>query len=151
MDYSQITDYLFIGRTPHTHDYDLLRSLDVQLVINMRLEKKPYRDEHNPPMPVVRIPTIDSPLFPIPMRALMKGVEAALPVLENGGKVYVHCQAGVHRGVTMGAAILIARGFEPQEAMDLIKAQRPTADPDAWYIRRRIMRFAKMWDQDAFA
>ncbi|GAH35487.1 unnamed protein product, partial [marine sediment metagenome] len=123
----------------------------VQLVINMRIERKPYQDEHNPPMHAIWNPTIDSPLFPIPMRSLMKGVRAALPVIENGGKVYVHCQAGVHRGVAMGAAILIAQGFEPQEAMDLIKAKRPAADPDAWYIRRRILRFAKIWDQDAFA
>lgn len=151
MDYSQITDYLFIGRTPHTLDYDLLRSLGVQLVINMRIERKPYLDEHNPPMAVVRLPTIDSPLFPIPMRPLLKGVRAALPVIESGGKVYVHCQAGVHRAVTMGSAILIAQGYKPEEAMDLIKEQRPAADPDAWYIRRRIMKFAKIWDQEKFA
>ena len=83
------------------------------------------------------------------MRALMRGLKAALPVIENGGKVYVHCQAGVHRAVTMGSAILIAQGFDPQAAMDLIKAQRPAADPDAWYIHRRIMRFAQLWDQKA--
>jgi protein-tyrosine phosphatase len=148
MDYSQITDDLYIGRTPHTEDYDHLRSLGVQLVINMRLEKRPYKDVHNVPMPVVRIPTIDSPLFPIPMRALKRGVKAALPVIENGGKVYVHCQAGVHRGVAMGAAILIAQGYDPVEAMELIKEKRPEADPDAWYIRRRIMKFAEIWKQE---
>jgi len=148
MDYSQITDFLFIGRTPHTHDYDLLRSMGVQLVINMRIERKPYRDEHNPPMPVIRIPTIDSPLFPIPMRSLMKGVRAVLPVIEGGGKVYVHCQAGVHRAVTMGSAILISQGHTPVEAMELIKSKRAAADPDAWYIRRRIIRFGKIWDQE---
>jgi protein-tyrosine phosphatase len=148
MDYSQITDDLYIGRTPHTEDYDHLRSLGVQLVINMRLEKRPYKDVHNVPMPVVRIPTIDSPLFPIPMRALKRGVKAALPVFENGGKVYVHCQAGVHRGVAMGAAILIAQGYDPVEAMELIKEKRPEADPDAWYIRRRIMKFAEIWKQE---
>ena len=147
MDYSQITDNLYIGRTPHTEDYDQLRSLGVQLVINMRLEKRPYRDEHNSPMPVFRIPTIDSPLFPIPMRALKRGVKAALPVIEDGGKVYVHCQAGVHRGVAMGAAILIAQGYDPLEAMELIKEKRPGADPDAWYIRRRIMKFAEIWKE----
>ena len=149
MDCSQITDDLFIGRTPHTEDYDHLRSLGVQLVINMRIERKPYPDEHNPPMPVIRLPTIDSPLFPIPMRPLLKGVRAALQVIENGGKVYVHCQAGVHRAVTMGSAILIAQGYEPEEAMELIKQQRPAADPDAWYIRRRIMKFAQLWEQKA--
>ena len=149
MDCSQITDELFIGRTPHTEDYDHLRSLGVQLVINMRIERKPYPDEHNPPMPVIRLPTIDSPLFPIPMRPLLKGVQAALLVIENGGKVYVHCQAGVHRAVTMGSAILIAQGYEPEEAMELIKQQRPAADPDAGYIRRRIMKFAQLWEQKA--
>ena len=149
MDCSQITEYLFIGRTPHTEDYDHLRSLGVHLVISMRIERKPYPDEHNPPMPVIRLPTIDSPLFPIPMRALMKGVKTALPVIEGGGKVYVHCQAGVHRAVTMGSAILIAQGYQPEEAMDLIKQNRPAADPDAWYIQRRILRFAKLWNQKA--
>ena len=149
MDCSQITDDLFIGRTPHTQDYDLLRSLGVQLVINMRIERKPYPDNHNPAMPVIRLPTIDSPLFPIPMRALIKGVKAALPVIEREGKVYVHCQAGVHRAVTMGSAILIAQGYGPEEAMELIKQQRPAADPDAWYIRRRIMKFANLWEKQA--
>jgi len=148
MDYSQITDDLFIGRTPHTEDYDHLRSLGVQLVINMRLERGPYKDVHNPAMPVIRIPTIDSPLFPIPIRGLKRGVEAALPVIESCGKVYVHCQAGVHRGVAMGAAILIAQGDEPVEAMELIKEKRPEADPDAWYIRRRIMKFAEIWKKE---
>jgi protein-tyrosine phosphatase len=147
VDYSQITDSLFIGRTPHSEDYDELRSLDVQLVINMRLEQRPHKDTHNPPMPVVRIPTIDSPLFPIPIRGLMKGVKAALAVIASGGKVYVHCQAGVHRGVAMGAAVLIAQGYELEEAMKLIKQRRPAADPDAWYIRRKIMRFAETWKQ----
>jgi protein-tyrosine phosphatase len=149
MDCSQITEYLYIGRTPHTGDYDLLRSLGVQLVISMRIERKPHPDEYNPPMSVIRLPTIDSPLFPIPMRALMKGVKAALPVIDNGGKVYVHCQAGVHRAVTMGSAILIAQGYQPEEAMELIKQQRPAADPDTWYIHRRILRFAKLWNQKA--
>ena len=148
MDYSQITNDLFIGRTPHTEDYDHLRSLGVKMVINMRFEKRPYKDVHNPPMLVIRIPTIDSPLFPIPMRALKRGVKAALAVIENGGKVYVHCQAGVHRGVAMGAAILIAQGYDPVEAMELIKEKRPEADPDAWYIRRRIMKFAEIWKKE---
>jgi len=150
VDYSQITDSLFIGRTPHSEDYDELRSLGVQLVINMRLEQRPYKDSHNPPMPVLKVPTIDSPLFPIPIRGLMKGGKAALAVIARGGKIYVHCQAGVHRGVAMGAAILITQGYEPEAAMDLIKQRRPAADPDAWYIRRRIMRFAEIWKQNEY-
>jgi hypothetical protein len=51
--------------------------------------------------------------------------------------------------VTMGSAILIAQGYQPEEAMELIKQQRPAADPDTWYIHRRILRFAKLWNQKA--
>jgi hypothetical protein len=45
----------------------------------------------------------------------------------------------------MGAAILIALGYNPQEAVELIKIQRPIADPDAFYIRKRIFHFAQIW------
>jgi len=50
-----------------------------------------------------------------------------------------------HRGVAMGAAILIAQGLPAVEAMQLIKQRRAVADPYIWYIRRRIERFAQRW------
>jgi hypothetical protein len=46
----------------------------------------------------------------------------------------------------MGAAILIAQGYKPQEAMEIIKANRPVADPHAFYIRPRILKFARQWE-----
>lgn len=147
MDYSQITDDLYIGTTPLTEDYELLRKIGVGLVINMRFERRPPPDLHNSPMPVLWLRTIDSPLIHIPLKALIRGVEAALETINIGKKVYVHCHAGVHRGVAMGAAILIARGSNPQSAMELIKTKRPAADPNAWYIKKQILRFAKKWDK----
>jgi hypothetical protein len=45
----------------------------------------------------------------------------------------------------MGAAILIALEYDPDEAIELIKVKRPIADPDVFYIRRRILRFAHAW------
>jgi hypothetical protein len=46
----------------------------------------------------------------------------------------------------MGASILIAQGYDPFEAIDLIMTQRPIADPNIFYIRSRILRFARAWD-----
>jgi protein tyrosine phosphatase (PTP) superfamily phosphohydrolase (DUF442 family) len=43
MDFSAITDDLFIGTTPSVSDYDHLRELGVQLVINMRIEHHQLR------------------------------------------------------------------------------------------------------------
>lgn len=146
MDYSAISDTLFIGTTPETDDYDTLRELGVQLVINMRAEQRPHPDKHQPPLATLWLRTYDLFLLPIPIDALRRGVEAALAAQANGGKVYAHCAAGVHRSVVMGAAILIAQGHTADEAMRLIKQRRPEADPDAWYIRWRIRRFAAAWD-----
>jgi protein tyrosine phosphatase (PTP) superfamily phosphohydrolase (DUF442 family) len=145
MNFSKITDSLFIGDTPRRDEYDTLRDLGVRLIINMRFEKYPTRDIHQPPLNFLWLPTIDSPVLVIPVRFLVRGVRAALATIREGGKVYTHCAKGRHRGVAMGAAILIALGYDPAEAMQLIKLQRPSADPDIFYIRRRILRFAFAW------
>ena len=144
MDYSKITDNLYIGATPKAKDYDLLRSLKIQLVINMRFGLPPVRELFLPPLKSLWLPTFDSPLLPIPIRALQKGAEAALKVMGSGGVVLTHCSKGRHRGVAMAACILIAQGMSAEQAMRLIKEKRPIADPYAWYIRRRIVKFEKV-------
>jgi hypothetical protein len=51
-----------------------------------------------------------------------------------GLPVYVHCRAGVNRGVTVTAAYLMWRdGLSPDEALALIKSKRPQANPFAVY------------------
>ncbi len=148
MEISQITEDLFVGTTPRAGDYDRLRALGVTLVINMRIERRPYPDSHNPPIDRLWLPTFDHPLIPIPIKALMRGTKAALEAIEGGGKVLVHCAAGVHRSVAQAAAILIAQGHTMPEALNLLKTQRPAADPDVWYIRWRIKKFDHSWDGD---
>jgi dual specificity MAP kinase phosphatase len=145
MNFSRITDDLFIGNTPTEEGYDTLRELGVRLVINMRLEKRLARDRHQTPLKFLWLPTADTPLLVIPLCCLRRGVRAALETIQAGGKVYVHCAKGRHRGVAMGASILIAQGYEPEQAMELIKARRPIADPDIFYIRNRILRFARKY------
>jgi len=145
MNFSKITEDLFIGDTPRRDEYDTLRDLGVNLIINMRFEWRPPIDLHQPPLDFLWLRTFDNPVLPIPIRSLMRGVHAALKTIREGGQVYTCCARGRHRGVAMGAAILIALGYDPQEAIQLIKVQRPIADPDVYYIRRRILRFARVW------
>jgi hypothetical protein len=45
----------------------------------------------------------------------------------------------------MGAAILIAMGQSAQEAMQLLRARRSAAEPQAWHIQWRIRQFEKHW------
>jgi protein-tyrosine phosphatase len=145
MNFSTITDDLFIGTTPMAFDYDRLRVLGVRLIINMRFRRAPMPDLHIPPINLLWLRTIDSVFFPIPIDKLIRGARAALETIRNGGKVYVHCMGGVHRSAAMGAAILIAQGYDVEAAMQLIKTQRIVADPHVFYIRSRILRFANQW------
>ena len=147
MDFSSITDDLFIGTTPTKGDYQRLYDLGVRLIINMRWEHRLKPDPFDLDLKLLWLRTIDSPLFPIPMRALQRGALAALETIQAGGKVYAHCAGGRHRGVAMGAAVLIAQGYSPREAMDLIKSKRRVADPGVFYIRGRILRFARQWER----
>lgn len=145
MDFSPITDDLFIGDTPSREDYQQLHELGVRLVINMRLERPPVPDTLKPPLKFVWLPTIDSPGLVIPIGFLKYGARAALDCIDKGGKVYAHCQRGRHRGVAMGAVILITQGYKAEQAMSLIKERRPDADPDIFYIRSRILRFERWY------
>jgi protein tyrosine phosphatase (PTP) superfamily phosphohydrolase (DUF442 family) len=145
MDYSKITDQLYIGTTPNRLDYEVLRRLGIRLVINMRFARGRQPPPGDPPLRYLRLRTIDNPLFPIPMRALVRGARAGMSVLREGGKVYVHCSRGRHRSIAMGAAILMADGLSATDAMSVVKRQRAAADPDASHIRPRIIAFANAW------
>jgi protein tyrosine phosphatase (PTP) superfamily phosphohydrolase (DUF442 family) len=146
MNFSQITDDLFVGTTPSISDYNGLRDLGVRLVINMRFSLGPRLDSHHEPMRTLWLRSIDSPFFPLSIPKLVFGAQAALGTIRHGGKVYAHCAYGRHRGPAMGACILIAQGYDPHDAMQLIKARRAFADPFAWYIRPRILKFANEWN-----
>lgn len=147
MNFSPITDDIFIGNTPALTDYDQLRALGVRLIINMRFSLGPKPDSHHEPIATLWLPSLDSPFFPISIPKLIRGAQTALATIRDGGKVYTHCAYGRHRGVAMGACILIAQGYAPHDAMQLIKERRIVADPFAFYIRSRILKFANEWNQ----
>jgi hypothetical protein len=143
-DFSAITDQIFIAVRPHADHVPSVRKLGVDLVISM-IGSAPPPELTRPPFRLLRLPVFDFPLLPIPLLALRAGVDAALPVLDRGGRILVYCRAGRHRSVTMVCCILIARGMTADGAMDLVVARRPVADPHAWYIERRIYAFERDW------
>jgi dual specificity MAP kinase phosphatase len=145
MNFSPITDNLFIGTSPSRRDFETLRDLGVSLVINMRWMPGPRPLTGDPAMRYMWLHTFDNPFLPIPLRSLLRGVQEALKELQAGGKVYTHCAKGRHRSVAMAAAILIAQGTDPLEAIHLIKERRPISDPHIFYIRRRIELFHAHW------
>jgi len=126
---SQITDYLYISAWPRGEHVEEIVALSVRLVLSMHWIR-PTKMLGHPPIELLWLPTID---------------QAALPVIEQGDSVLVHCIAGVHRSVAQAACVLIGMGYNSEDAMQLIKEKRAVADPYAGYIQKRIRLFEKQW------
>jgi protein tyrosine phosphatase (PTP) superfamily phosphohydrolase (DUF442 family) len=145
-DVSRITDYLYLSSLPKHEHAEHIWELGVRLIVSLPLYWPPkvYR---KPPFAFVHCPTIDSPVTPIPIFMLRRGVHAALPVIERGESVLIHCKSGVHRSVAMATCILIAHNTTADEAMKLVVEQRPVADPYAPHIQSRIRKFERDWQR----
>jgi hypothetical protein len=106
----QITPQLFVGAQFHRRGWRVLHNWGITGVVNMRSEFNDLglgveipaylhlstRDDD--------APTLDS---------LRKGVDFIRNEIEKGGKVYIHCGAGVGRAPTMAAAYLVSAGMTP--------------------------------------
>ena len=144
LNYSRITDQLYIAAEPLDRHAEVITSLNVHLILCMFVGQ-PARALTRPPFELLHLRTFDSPLLPMPLRALRRGVEAALPEIQAGRSVMVYCRKGRHRSVAMACCILIGLGYSAEEAMKLVKEKRPIADPRIWYIQRCILKFEQWW------
>ena len=143
-DISFIAPHLLMGSQPTDRAYRELESDGVKLIINIQV----FPDGHNKTLiPTKNFFTFDTPFFPVPMRYLFRGARLALERINNNETVFVHCRQGKHRSAMMVAAILIALGHSEDEARKMVKKGRPVANPDFFYIRRRIKQFETAWNK----
>jgi hypothetical protein len=144
IDLTRIIDGLFVSDWPDESDAPVLAERGVRLLLSMHW-RRPGAVFRRPPFSTVWLPTIDSPITPLPVPTLRTGVLAALPALERGEGVLAHCVFGRHRGVAMGCCVLIGLGYSAAEAIALVDERRAAADPYVWYIRRQIEAFERDW------
>ena len=147
IDISKVTNYLYVGSRIGKEHADELKALNFDLIISMIGQMAPDKIYTLPPFKTLWIKTYDTFLIPISIKKLLIGVEAALPIIQNKGKVLVFCMLGKHRSIAMAAAILISLGYTSKEAINLLTAARKVADPRIWYIRSQIMAFEKYWQE----
>jgi len=145
IDISKVTDCLYVGSRVGKENADELKVLNFALIISMIGQMPPDEIFTLPPFKTLWIKTYDTFFTPISIRKLLTGVEAALPIIHNNGKVLVFCMQGRRRSIAMAAAILIAMGQTSGQAIDLLTTARAVADPRRWYIRLRIHAFEKYW------
>ena len=148
MDISKVTDYLYVGSKIGKEQADELKVLNFNLIISMIGQRAPDEIYTLPPFKTLWIKTYDTFFTPISIKKLLIGVTAALPIIENKGKVLVFCMQGRRRSIAMAAAILIGMGHTSENAANLLTEARKVADPKRWYIRNQIRAFEKYWQKN---
>jgi hypothetical protein len=144
LDVTPITEQLLIGAWPRGEHAAALGDMGVRLVLWMQVER-PDIALGADPLRLLYLGAWDTPLTFVGVADLRQGVEMALPVLAAGDKVLAVCKSGRRRSAAMIAAILIAQGYAAGDAMALVKARRPVAQPDRWWVRRRLGQFERAW------
>jgi hypothetical protein len=129
MDFSQITEQLYIASRIKDDHLEAILQLDPGLIISMIVQRRPPKALTAAGIAVLWLRTFDFPLIPIPLKTLKRGVEAALPVIQDGGRVLVFCEGGRHRSVAMACCILIGQGYTADEGMQIVIRRCHTPGP----------------------
>jgi len=122
----QVTPQLFVGPQFRQRGWRHLLSWGITGVVNLRREFDDCSLGVSIPH-YLHLPTTDDD--PILSEDLQRGVDFITREIDHGGKVYIHCGAGVGRAPTMAAAYLISQGDTPDQAYARIRATRSFIRP----------------------
>lgn len=120
--FSAVTPQLYVGPQYRAAGKRLLERQGFTACLNLRIE----RDDAAEGLALkqyLRLPVVDDQAPTIDQ--LDQGVAFIRAAISSGGKVYIHCGAGVGRAPTMAAAYLVAQGCTLDEALAMIRRVRP--------------------------
>jgi protein-tyrosine phosphatase len=124
-----LTDGLAVGGSfPAEHAEALAAVHGVRAVVDLRTEAcddEAVLRAHN--VTFLRLPTADH--CAVSPAMLRKGVEFVNRRLDRGERVLVHCEHGIGRSATLALCVLVSRGMEPLDALELAKSRRSLVSP----------------------
>ncbi len=124
--FSQITPQIIVAGQYQKRGWKVLTRRGVTASINMRSE---FDDEVAGIAPSRHLRLVVEDNTPPTLDQLKRGVDFIKEEVERGGKVYIHCAAGIGRAPTMAAAYLVSTGLIPTQAWAKIKRVRPFIRP----------------------
>ncbi|KAK0411874.1 hypothetical protein QR680_005892 [Steinernema hermaphroditum] len=129
---AQCAEGLFVGSQDVAHDFELLCSTGITHILNCA---SAVRNSFAPKLRYFNVNVLDEPsmnirkYFPDALAFMRKAID------EDGGKVFVHCNAGISRSTTFVIAYLMK--FEElslAEALDRVRRERPIAKPNNGFM-----------------
>lgn len=135
----QITPTLFVGAQFRERGWQIVQGWGISGVVNLRSEFDDRSLKINLPA-YIQLATRDDDA---PSLAdLQRGVDFIHAEIDRGGKVYIHCGAGVGRAPSMAAAYLVSTGLSVKQAWDTIQTRRIFIRPTPAQ-RSQLEAFAK--------
>ena len=152
-----ITDQVWVGSYPADEgDWTTLRDAHgVEAVLNLQtdddlrseglLPKVAWKLAVGSGLTVERVAITDFRPDEV-QRALVPAVAQLHALVEEHGRVYVHCTAGMNRSPTIALAYLILReGWTVEEALERGTAARPIIRPYVAVLREAASQRARLW------
>lgn len=120
--YSRVTPQIYVGAQHGPPGMPVLEQWGIRGTINLRSE---FDDAKHDLIQgeYCYLPTRDDDAPSL--EELARGVSFMKRILQDDGKVYIHCAGGVGRAPTMAAAYLIHEGMSLDQAVDTIRSVRP--------------------------
>ncbi|KAK1395193.1 Dual specificity protein phosphatase [Heracleum sosnowskyi] len=126
----QIEEGLYLGSIGAANNKSALRSLNITHILNVASSKPPYPDEFK--YKIVDVQDRHDVSISRYFDDCFSFIDEAK---EMGGKVLVHCFAGISRSVTVIVAYLIKkRGLSCLEALKHVKSKRAIASPNPGFL-----------------
>lgn len=129
-DWAWVTDQVATGGMPLSTDEvtNLVRA-GITHIVNVSDEWVRHASEVLEPDERIRYlfnPAPDNGAWK-PKEWFQRTLDFAVPAVENGDRVYIHCLCGSNRGPSNAYAVLRALGYPAAEAEALIREARPNA------------------------
>jgi protein-tyrosine phosphatase len=107
---------------------ELARAHNIRHIVDVRLEQKDDEEilrRHG--MTLLHLPTED--MCAIALEMIDHGVAWVRGHLDNGSRVFIHCQWGIGRSALLTCCVLVSLGYSPAQALELAKKNRPIVSP----------------------
>ncbi|XP_044273300.1 dual specificity protein phosphatase 2 [Varanus komodoensis] len=127
----EILPFLFLGSCHHSSNREVLESLGITAVLNVSSSCPNYFEGQ---FLYKSIPVEDNHMAEISVW-FQEAINFIDAVKSSGGRVLLHCQAGVSRSATICLAYLIqSRRVRLEEAFDFVKQRRGVISPNFGFM-----------------
>jgi protein-tyrosine phosphatase len=129
-DWNWVETSLATGAMPdRREDVDALVEAGITFVVNCATEESRHAETllgGDPRITYLHNPTPDDNAWKS-ADWFRRTIDFALPAIENGDRVLVHCHCGSNRGPSAAFAVLLAMGHDPDTAESMVRLARPRA------------------------